>query len=99
MTKYQLLYQNSISTLFYTTITHMWCKWITIRHKRNECIGCWSCVYLAPQNWFMDTQDGKATLYNAQRKGKQYMVGNIDTSDYDINQQAAKVCPVRIIQL
>ena len=77
----------------------MWVKKIAIRHKRNECIGCWSCVLLAPHQWKMDENDGKATLCNSEWKGKQFMVAYVDEDEIAENKEAEIACPVRVIQV
>ncbi|MFZ1720730.1 MAG: ferredoxin [Candidatus Moraniibacteriota bacterium] len=74
-------------------------KRITICHKRNDCIGCGSCVLLAPKTWKMNAEDGKSDLANAKWKGEEFMVSTIDENEYEENKKAADACPVNIIRL
>ncbi|MBU0668262.1 ferredoxin [Patescibacteria group bacterium] len=67
-------------------------------HKRATCIGCNSCVFLAPQTWEMDTKTGKSKLINAVKKGDLY-VGEIYDCDVEANKRAEKACPMRIIKV
>ncbi|MDD5083619.1 MAG: ferredoxin [Candidatus Moranbacteria bacterium] len=72
---------------------------ITVCHKRNDCIGCGSCVLYAPKQWFMNQEDGKSDLLGAEWKGDQFKVSKIDESDLDNNKKAAAACPVGIIRV
>jgi len=69
-----------------------------VSHQRQDCIGCNSCVTIAPQSWIMDKSDGKARLVNSKEKGKVF-VGDIFEFDEEINKIAAEACPVQIIRL
>lgn len=77
----------------------MWLKKITVSHKREECIGCWSCVLLDPNNRTMNDDDGKATLRWSCRKGKQFMTWWVDEDDIYKTKEAADACPVNIIRV
>lgn len=77
----------------------MWVTKKTIIHERNECIGCGSCVLIAPHQRHMNHDDGKSCLKGATRKGNKYMVGQIDEDDTDINREVADACPVSIIRV
>ena len=77
----------------------MWIKKITISHKREECIGCGSCVLIDPNNRTMNDDDGKATLRWSCRKGKQFMVWSVDEDEVSCTQEAAQACPVDIIKV
>lgn len=74
-------------------------KKITVCHKRNDCIGCGSCVLYAPEQWSMNTKDGKSELKDAKWKGSQFMVATIDEHDFENNKKAAEACPVGIIRV
>ncbi len=67
-------------------------------HYRNKCIGCNSCVEIAPEFWEMDGEDGKSNLKGAQRK-KEVEILEITPADLDENEKAAKDCPVNIIHV
>ncbi len=77
----------------------MWLKKITVSHKREECIGCNSCVILDPNNRTMNNEDGKVMLKWSCRKGKQFMTAWVDEDDINHTQQAADACPVNIIRI
>lgn len=57
----------------------------TIVHRRDECIGCGSCVAVCPGNWVMTT-DGKADPIRAE-------------DDLECNKEAASICPVQCIDV
>ena len=72
---------------------------ITVCHKRNDCIGCGSCVLYAPEQWSMNNEDGKSELKGAEWKGDQFVVAKIDANERKNNQKAADACPVGIIRV
>ncbi|MFZ3031792.1 MAG: ferredoxin [Candidatus Moraniibacteriota bacterium] len=72
---------------------------ITLCHKRNDCIGCGSCVLMAPDRWQMNDQDGKADLIGGQWKGEEFVVAKIEEEEYAKNKQAADACPMGVIRL
>lgn len=72
---------------------------ITVCHKRNDCIGCGSCVLYAPKQWSMNVEDGKSELKDAQWKGNQFMVAKVDENELENNKKAADACPVGIIRV
>lgn len=67
-------------------------------HKRRDCIGCNACVLVAPQNWVMDENDGKSRLVGGTAKGEMF-VAEIFECDIEANKEAARACPVNIIQV
>ncbi|MBU0982028.1 ferredoxin [Patescibacteria group bacterium] len=69
-----------------------------IVHKRKDCIGCNSCVLLAPQTWQMDTKEGKSRLIGSKEK-RGLFVGEIFPIDLEANKKAAKACPMHIIKI
>ncbi len=71
---------------------------IRITHQRNKCIGCYYCIDIAPNNWKINKQDGKATLINATGK-KGFFTVLTGNDDYNSNVDAAKACPVKIIKV
>lgn len=70
----------------------------TVTHYRKKCIGCGSCVMLAPQTWSISEQDGLAMLEGSRQKGEVY-VGAILETDLEDNLLAQESCPVRIIKV
>lgn len=71
---------------------------ITIIHQRNKCIGCNYCVELAPQRWIMSKDDGKCVLKNSVDKNGFWRI-KVSNIELDANLKAAKLCPVKIIQI
>ncbi len=69
-----------------------------IEHYRYKCIGCNSCVTIAPQNWIMDEKDGKSKLVCSVQK-KNIFIANIFEQDKAMNKMAAKACPMNIIKV
>jgi ferredoxin len=69
-----------------------------IVHDRDRCIGCNSCVTLAPQSWTMDDKDGKARLICSAPK-RHLFVADVFDSDVEDNERAAEACPVNIIKV
>lgn len=74
-------------------------KKMTLCHKRNDCIGCGSCAMIAPGRFTMNAADGKADMKDSEWHGDEFMVAKIDEDEYELNKQAADVCPVGIIRL
>lgn len=71
---------------------------IKIIHNRKNCIGCNSCVNIAPQCWEMDKKDGRAHLIGSKKKGSVY-VGEIFECDLESNKASAEACPMQAIQI
>lgn len=71
---------------------------ITIIHQRAKCIGCNYCVEQAPERWRMSKKDGKSVLIGGVEK-KNFFVAKVPALEKDVNEKAAKVCPVNIIQV
>ena len=71
---------------------------IVISHQREKCIGCNYCVELAPERWRMSRKDGKCTLIGGKEK-KGFYTARAGDEEYEQNKEAAKVCPVKIIQV
>ena len=73
-------------------------KKFKVIHRRDECIGCNSCVFYAPQNWRINADDGKASLIGAMKKGDVF-VGEIFECDLEDNINAETGCPMKIIKI
>ena len=71
---------------------------IVITHQRDKCIGCNYCIELAPERWVMSKKDGKCTLIGGKDKKGFYTIRTTD-DEFEANKEAAKVCPVKIIQV
>lgn len=66
--------------------------------NRKKCIGCHSCVELAPQNWVIDEKDGKSRLIGAREK-RGLHIADVFDCDKEANQKVVKACPMKIIKL
>jgi ferredoxin len=72
---------------------------VSVCHLRNGCIGCGSCAAIAPDHWSMNPDDGKSDLKDAEWKGNEFMVVEVDEEERAINEQAAAACPVNVIRV
>lgn len=72
---------------------------VVITLQRAKCIGCNYCVELAPEQFQMSKKDGKSVLIKSTDKKGFYTlkIGNIEA--LEPCQQAAKACPVNIIDV
>ena len=68
-----------------------------IIHYREKCIGCNSCVELAPDRWEISKEDGKANLKGSIKK-KDVYIAEITHDELEQNKKAQRDCPVRIIK-
>ena len=73
-------------------------KGLKVIHFRKNCIGCNSCVTIAPQTWVMDQREGKSRLIGSKLKGKAH-VADLLECDLEANKKAAAACPVNIIHV
>ncbi|MBN8678863.1 MAG: ferredoxin [Chitinophagales bacterium] len=71
---------------------------VQIIQQREKCIGCNACVEAADYRWRVSRRDGKCTLVNGVDKRGFYRV-IVDDHEYEDNLQAARNCPVKIIQV
>lgn len=67
-------------------------------HNRKKCIGCHSCVEIAPSTWKIDPVDGKSRLHLCKEKGDLF-IGEIFEMELAKNESAAKACPMQIIRI
>ena len=72
----------------------------TIVHDKPVCIGCGACVAVNPDFWVMEeTPDElKSHLINSEEQGEKEKL-DIEEKDYELNKEAADVCPVTCIHL
>ena len=73
-------------------------KGIKIIHRPARCIGCRSCVTLAPHTWRLNEQTGKAELIGGAAR-KDCFVADLFECDVESNQKAAEVCPMNLMQI
>lgn len=72
---------------------------ISIHQYRDRCIGCHACAEIAPEYWRLSRQDGKAVLVGGKESKKGILHLVLPDSEWDVNEQARKACPVNIIQV
>ena len=66
--------------------------------QRYKCIGCNYCAELAPERWCMSKKDGKTVLIGSVEK-KGFWSVKVPESEKEKNLNAAKGCPVKVIQV
>lgn len=71
---------------------------IRVLHFRDKCIGCNTCVEVAPERWRISRTDGKSTLIDGvTKKGIQSVV--VSKDEALVCDEAARSCPVNVIQV
>ncbi len=71
---------------------------VRIIFQRQKCIGCGSCVEVAPDRWKMNNIDGKSILIDAKGKKGFFTIELMD-DEYEQNKEAANICPMHIIRV
>ncbi len=69
-----------------------------IIYYREKCVGCNTCVQLAPDYWTISKADGKAYLLFSEKRKKAY-IRDLPPEDREKNMLAARDCPARIIKV
>lgn len=71
-----------------------------IIHDKPICIGCGACAAVNPDFWVMEETDDelKSHLNNSEKLGAMEKL-LIEEEDYELNKEAADVCPVNCIHL
>jgi ferredoxin len=69
-----------------------------ILHQRAKCIGCNLCYEIWPLRWRVSRTDGKCTLIGGIDKKGIWQV-TISEDEVSFNREAAKACPVKIIEI
>lgn len=72
---------------------------VIVTLQRKKCIGCNYCVELAPEQFQMSKKDGKSVLLHAKEKKGFFTIKSSDELIYLKCQNAAKACPVNIIDV
>ncbi len=71
---------------------------IPIFHRQCECIGCFSCVEIAPET-FKINDEGLAELHHKLSEEAPYTISEAFNEDEAALKEAASACPVEIILL
>lgn len=71
---------------------------IKVIHYPENCIGCNFCVLMAPGQWRINDETGRAELIGGKPEGDQVTL-EISAADREANQRAAESCPVQIIKV
>ena len=71
---------------------------VRIIFQRAKCIGCGSCVEVAPDRWKMNNLDGKSILIDAKGK-KGFFTIELTDDEYQENKEAESICPMHIIRI
>jgi len=64
--------------------------------ERTKCIGCGSCVVICSKYWQIG-DDGKANLIGSKINSNDNL--ELEIEKIECNQEAADVCPVKIIKI
>ena len=72
---------------------------VVITLQRNKCIGCNYCAELAPSQFQMSKKDGKSVLLHSKEKKGFFTLKSNDYLIFEICDNAAKSCPVKIISV
>ena len=73
-------------------------NFISITHKKPECIGCGLCAETAPGYWQMD-ENGEAQLVAVIRKDAQFEYANGFIEDRLVLELTEEGCPVDVIRI
>ncbi|MBE9467380.1 MAG: ferredoxin [Bacteroidetes bacterium] len=71
---------------------------LRIIFQRQKCIGCGSCVEVAPDRWQMNKLDGKSILIDAKGKKGFYTI-ELTNDEYEQNKEVESSCPMHIIRV
>lgn len=74
-------------------------KTYQIRHDRPNCIGCTACAAIAPEFWEMSVMDGLSDVIGSRKTEEGWEELEIGEADFQVNMDAASVCPVNVIHL
>lgn len=71
---------------------------VIITLQRDKCIGCNYCVEMHIERFRMSKKDGKSVLLDAVNK-KGFHTAKVRDEEMELAENAAKACPVNIIQV
>ncbi len=72
---------------------------VVVTLHREKCIGCNYCAELAPAQFVMSKKDGKSVLLGSENKKGFHTLRSPDDEIHEPSEQAAKACPVNIINV
>lgn len=70
----------------------------TIRHDKENCIGCSACAGVAPDFWEMGPE-GKSNIVGGAEQEDGSVEKEIEDKDLGPNMEAARSCPVNVIHV
>jgi len=71
---------------------------VRIQHKRDDCIGCFACVDVAPNYWSV-AADGLASLMGCAEMAGPFQIGVGLEEDLADLKEAARSCPIKAITI
>ncbi|PIE50419.1 MAG: 4Fe-4S ferredoxin [Flavobacteriales bacterium] len=72
---------------------------VIITLQRDKCIGCNYCAEFAPEFFRMSKKDGKSVLLKSVNKKGFHTFKTPIYEALEVNEKAAKACPVNIISV
>ena len=72
---------------------------VIITLQRKKCIGCAYCVEVASEQFQISKKDGKSNLINAYERKGFFTLKESDIKIFEQVQQAAELCPSKIISV
>ena len=72
---------------------------VVITLQREKCIGCNYCAEIDPERFRMSKKDGKSVLLQSREKRGFHTSRLANDLVFEVADQAAKACPVKIIQV
>lgn len=72
---------------------------VIITLQRDKCIGCNYCAEFAPEFFRMSKKDGKSVLLKSVNKKGFHTLKTPIYEALEVNEKAAKACPVNIISV
>jgi ferredoxin len=73
---------------------------LIVKHQRSACIGCGSCVAVAPEFWSLNSKDGLADLKGSTCNASGFCSKKIESeSERKDHEAAVQACPVNVIEV
>lgn len=68
-------------------------------HNQPNCIGCSACTSINPKHWKMNDAINKAFIIDGNALPDGDCEIDLDDKDFELNKEAAEVCPVKVIHI